>query len=44
MKPPSKGTFTDVNAIASILPYCDALFVDAEMAGYLGEVLPCVMK
>jgi hypothetical protein len=37
MKLPSKGTFTDVNAIASLLPYCDAIFVDAEMAGHLGD-------
>lgn len=37
VKPPSKGTFTDVNAIASLLPYCDAIFIDVEMAGYLGE-------
>lgn len=37
VKPPSKGTFTDVNAIASLLPYCDAIFVDAEMAGHLGD-------
>jgi hypothetical protein len=37
VKPPSPGTFTDVNAIASLLPYCDAIFVDNEMVGYLGD-------
>jgi len=37
LRPPSKGTFTDVRTIASLLPYCDAMFLDAEMAGFVGE-------
>lgn len=37
LRPPSRGTFTDVNAIASILPYCDAIFIDNEYGAYLGE-------
>lgn len=36
-KPFNRGTVTDVNAIASLLPYCDAMFIDNEMTGYLGE-------
>jgi hypothetical protein len=35
--PPNRGTTTDVTAIASVLPYCDAMFVDNGMAGYLRE-------
>jgi hypothetical protein len=34
---PSEGVFTDVNAIASLLPYVDALFIDREMAGLLRD-------
>lgn len=37
VNPPSRGVFTDVNAIASFLPYCAALFVDNENAAYLKE-------
>jgi hypothetical protein len=36
-RPPSPGTITDVSAIASLLPYCHAMFLDKEMAGYLQE-------
>jgi hypothetical protein len=35
---PTEGTITDVHMIASLLPYCDAMFLDAEMAAYLREV------
>lgn len=35
--PPNKGTTTDVTLIASVLPYCHAMFVDNGMAGYLRE-------
>lgn len=35
--PPNRGTTTDVTVIASVLPYCHAMFVDNGMAGYLGE-------
>jgi hypothetical protein len=34
---PSKGVFTDVEAISSLLPYCDAMIVDREMAGLLRD-------
>lgn len=34
---PNIGTFTDVNAISSLLPYCDAIFVDNAMAALLKE-------
>jgi hypothetical protein len=36
-EPPNKGTFTDINAISSLLPYCDAMFVDNGMAALLKE-------
>jgi hypothetical protein len=35
--PPNRGATTDVTVIASVLPYCHAMFVDNEMAGYLRE-------
>jgi hypothetical protein len=34
---PSEGVFTDVEAIASLLPYCDAMVLDREMAGLLRD-------
>lgn len=34
---PNKGTFADVNAISSLLPYCDAIFIDNAMAALLAE-------
>lgn len=34
---PNTGTVTDVNAISSLLPYCDAIFVDNAMAALLNE-------
>ncbi len=34
---PSRGTFTDVEMIASLLPHCDAMFLDKEMASLLDE-------
>lgn len=34
---PSEGVFTDVEAIASLLPYCDAVVMDREMAGLLRD-------
>lgn len=36
-RPPSPGMWSDITAIASFLPYCDAMFVDNECAGLLGE-------
>lgn len=34
---PSQGTYTDVATIAALLPFCDAMFLDREMAGLLKE-------
>lgn len=34
-RPPSRGAVTDINAISSILPYVDAMFVDDENARFL---------
>lgn len=36
-KPPGRGTGNDLAAIASYLPYCDAMFVDNQFAGLLRE-------
>ncbi|HWI64063.1 MAG TPA: hypothetical protein VNT75_19675 [Symbiobacteriaceae bacterium] len=36
-KPPNEGTITDVNMIATILPYCDGIFVDKAFASILRE-------
>jgi hypothetical protein len=38
VKPPSRGTFTDVNVISSVMPYCDAIFVDNEYGAYIQEL------
>jgi Zn ribbon nucleic-acid-binding protein len=35
--PPSPGVVVDVNMISSLLPYCDAIFVDKENAALLGD-------
>jgi Zn ribbon nucleic-acid-binding protein len=35
--PPSRGMFNDVFAIGSLLPYCDAMFIDNEMAGLISN-------
>lgn len=37
-QPPDRGTLNDVKTVASVLPYCDAIFVDNYVAGLLGEV------
>lgn len=34
---PSPGVFTDVEAISSLLPYCDAMVLDREMAGHMRD-------
>lgn len=34
---PSEGVFTDVEAIGNLLPYCDAMILDREMAGLLRD-------
>jgi hypothetical protein len=36
-RPPTRGAYNDVRVISSILPYCDAMFIDNEMRGYLAE-------
>lgn len=36
-RPPSQGTVTDIDVISTLLPYCDAMFVDRECHGYLKE-------
>jgi hypothetical protein len=36
-RPPSRGTVNDVKVISTVLPYCDAVFLDNEMRGYLQE-------
>ncbi len=35
LKPPSPGVMTDVKMISSLLPYCEAIFLDKENAGLL---------
>jgi len=37
VRPPNRGTFADVKTVATVLPYCDAIFVDNEIAGLLAE-------
>jgi hypothetical protein len=39
-KPPNKGMVNDIEMIASLLPYCDAMYIDKGMAELLnhGEV------
>jgi hypothetical protein len=37
MRPPNRGTISDVTTVAAVLPYCDAIWVDNEVAGLLGE-------
>lgn len=37
-EPPNRGTATDVNVVASLLPYCDAMFVDNTCASLLGDI------
>lgn len=36
-KPPSPGVMVDVNMISSLLPYCDAMFIDKENAALLED-------
>ena len=37
VRPPNRGTMSDVTTVAAVLPYCDAIWVDNEMAGLLCE-------
>jgi len=36
-KPPTRGMVTDIEILSTLLPYCDAMLVDRECAGYLRE-------
>lgn len=36
-KLPSRGFWTDVQIISTLLPYCDAMFIDNECRGFLAE-------
>lgn len=36
-KLPNRGTANDINMISTLLPYCDAMFIDNECASYLKE-------
>ncbi|WP_413304420.1 hypothetical protein AA0X95_00960 [Bacillus sp. 1P10SD] len=36
-KPPNKGTANDIEMISTLLPYCDAMFIDNECASYMKE-------
>jgi hypothetical protein len=37
VRPPSRGMLNDVKTVATVLPYCDAIFVDNEIAALLAE-------
>ncbi|HEY3156054.1 MAG TPA: hypothetical protein VGK76_05435 [Candidatus Eisenbacteria bacterium] len=43
-KVPAPSTVNDIEVIASVMPYCDALFVDREMRSYLSEEPLASMK
>lgn len=34
-KPPNKGVVNDIDMISTLLPYCDAMFIDRDMYGLL---------
>lgn len=36
-RPPSPGMWNDITAVATFLPYCDAMYLDNECAGLLRE-------
>lgn len=36
-RPPTRGLVADVGMVSLLLPYCDAMLVDNEIAGYLKE-------
>lgn len=35
---PNQGTFTDVNVVSTLLPYCDAMFVDNKCRALLRDI------
>jgi len=36
-RPPTRGLVADVRMVSLLLPYCDAMLMDNEIAGYLKE-------
>jgi len=36
-RPPSRGMSNDIETISTLLPYCDAMFIDDECRTYLSE-------
>ena len=40
-RPPNKGMANDISMISTLLPYCDAMFIDNECRGYLMEKPLC---
>jgi hypothetical protein len=37
VRPPSRGMMNDVHVVSALLPYCDAMFLENEMAGLLND-------
>lgn len=37
-QPPNRGMSNDIDVVATLLPYCDAMFVDRECAALLGNI------
>jgi hypothetical protein len=37
-EPPNRGTIADVNIVSTLLPYCDAMFIDNKSAALLKDV------
>lgn len=37
-EPPTKGFFSDVDVMSCLLPYCNAMLLDRECAGYWREI------
>jgi hypothetical protein len=37
-EPPNQGTFTDVGLISTLLPYCDAMFMDNKCRAILEDI------
>jgi hypothetical protein len=36
-RPPNRGFASDITMVSLLLPYCDAMLLDKEVAGYLAE-------
>jgi hypothetical protein len=37
-EPPNRGTAADINIVSTLLPYCDAMFVDNKCRGLLSDI------